>query len=95
MKYKKQSHALYYTRYHIVISTKYRSKVLKKGMREYLKRKVRQVSKFHPEIEIIKFNTDIDHAYYDINTAKDTGKQCGRNYKNKYRESNEGALSFF
>ena len=30
-------------------------------MGEYLKRKVQQVSKFHPEIEIIKVNTDIDH----------------------------------
>jgi len=63
MKYRKQSHALYYTRYHIVISTKYRRKVLKKGMGEYLKRKVRQVSKFHPEIKIIEVNTNIDHMH--------------------------------
>ena len=32
-------------------------------MGEYLKRKVLQVSKFHPEIEIIKVNTDIDHMH--------------------------------
>ena len=63
MKYRKQSHAVYYTRYHIVISTKYRRKVLKKGMGEYLKRKVRQVSKFHPEIKIIEVNTNIDHTH--------------------------------
>ena len=63
MKYKKQSHAIYYTRYHIVISTKYRRKVLKKGMGEYLKRKVLQIKKFHPEIDIIKVNTDIDHMH--------------------------------
>lgn len=63
MKYKKKSHAVYYTRYHIVISTKYRRKVLKKGMGEYLKRKVQQISKFYPEIEIIKVNTDIDHMH--------------------------------
>jgi REP element-mobilizing transposase RayT len=37
MKYRKQSHAVYYTRYNIVISTKYRRKVLGKGMGEYLK----------------------------------------------------------
>ena len=63
MKYRKQSHALYYTRYHIVISTKYRRKILKDGVGEYLKQKVKQISKFHPEIEIIKVNTDIDHMH--------------------------------
>jgi len=66
MRYLKQSHAVYYTRYHIVISTKYRRKVLKKGMGEYLKRKVRQVSKFHPEIKIIEVNTNIDHMHMMI-----------------------------
>jgi len=63
MRYRKQSHAVYYTRYHIVISTKYRRKVLKKGMGEYLKRKVLQISRFHPEIEIIKVNTNVDHMH--------------------------------
>ena len=63
MKYRKQSHAVYYTRYHIVISTKYRRKVLGKGMGKYLKRKVLQVKRFHPEIDIIKVNTNIDHMH--------------------------------
>ncbi len=36
---------------------------IKKGMGEYLKRKVRQVSKFHPEIKIIEVNTNIDHMH--------------------------------
>ncbi len=63
MKYKNQSHAVYYTRYHIVISTKYRRKVLKAGMGDYLKRKVLQVSKFQPEIEMIEVNTDLDHIH--------------------------------
>ena len=63
MEYKKQAHAVYYAQYHIVISTKYRRKVLKAGMGDYLKRKVLQVSKFQPEIEIIEVNTDIDHIH--------------------------------
>ena len=63
MEYKKQAHAIYYAQYHIVISTKYRRKVLKAGMGDYLKRKVLQVSKFQPEIEIIEVNTDIDHIH--------------------------------
>jgi len=32
-------------------------------MGDYLKRKVLQVSKFQPEIEIIEVNTDIDHIH--------------------------------
>jgi putative transposase len=63
MEYKKQAHAVYYAQYHIVISTKYRRKVLKAGMGGYLKRKVLQVSKFQPEIEIIAVNTDVDHIH--------------------------------
>ena len=63
MEYKKQAHAVYYAQYHIVISTKYRRKVLKAGMGDYLKRKMLQVSKFQPEIEIIAVNTDIDHIH--------------------------------
>jgi len=63
MECRKQAHAVYYTRYHIVISTKYRRKVLKNGMGEYLKRKILQIGKFHPDIEILEVNTDIDHMH--------------------------------
>ncbi len=66
MEYKKQAHAVYYAQYHIVVSTKYRRKVLKAGMGEYLKKKVLQVSKFHPEIEIIAVNTDLDHMHLQV-----------------------------
>jgi len=63
MEYRKQAHAVYYTQYHIVISTKYRRKVLKAGIGEYLKKKVLQISTFHPEIEILEVNTDLDHIH--------------------------------
>jgi len=63
MEYKKQAHAVHYAQYHIVISTKYHRKVLKAAMGDYLKRKVLQVSRFQPEIEIIEVNTDLDHIH--------------------------------
>jgi len=63
MECRKQAHAVYNTRYHIVISTKYRRKVLKDGMVEYPKRKILQIGKFHPDIEILEVNTDIDHMH--------------------------------
>jgi putative transposase len=58
MEYKKQSHAVYYTRYHIVISTKYRRKVFKSGVGDYLQKKVFQIGRFYPDIEIIEVKTD-------------------------------------
>ena len=70
---------MYYTRYHIVIPTKYRRKVLKKGMGEYLKRKVLQISKFHPEIEIIKVNTNIDHMHIMVTLTAMTMEDMIRN----------------
>lgn len=63
MEYRKQAHVVYYTRYHIVVSTKYRRKVLKAGIDDYLQRKIKQISSFHSEIEILEVNTDLDHIH--------------------------------
>jgi putative transposase len=46
-----------------VVLTKYRRKVLKAGIGDYLKRKIRQISTFHPEIEMLEINTDLDHIH--------------------------------
>lgn len=63
MELSKQGHCVYYTRYHIVVRTKYRRKVLKGGMGEYLKEKIKEISKHYPEIELIEVNTDVDHMH--------------------------------
>ena len=64
MEYRKQAHAVYYTRYHIVVSTKYRRRILKEGVGDYLKKLIMEVSKSHPDIEIIEVNTDLDHVHF-------------------------------
>ncbi len=66
MEYRKKAHAVYYAQYHIVISTKYRRKVLNTDMGDYLKRKVLQITKFHPEIEIVEVNTRVDHIHLQM-----------------------------
>ena len=63
MDYRKQAHAVYYTRYHIVVSTKYRRKILKAGVGDYLKKLVHQVNRIHPDIEVLEVNTDVDHIH--------------------------------
>ncbi len=35
-------------------------------MGDYLKRKILQIGKFHPEIEIIEVNTDLDHIHLQV-----------------------------
>jgi len=64
MEYQKQAHAVYYTRYHIVVSTKYRRRILKEGVGDYLKKLIYEVSKSHPDIEIVEVNTDLDHMHF-------------------------------
>lgn len=63
MEYRRQSHVLYYTRYHLVFVTKYRRKVLKSGMGAFLKLTMRSISKIFPDVEIIEQNTDQDHIH--------------------------------
>ena len=63
MDYRKQGHCVYYTRYHLVIATKYRRKILKDGFGEYLKSIIIGIGKQTPEIEVVEVNTDSDHVH--------------------------------
>ena len=63
MECRKQGHVVYYSRYHIVVATKYRRKILRKGFGEYLKKLVIGIGNQYPEIEIIEVNTDVDHIH--------------------------------
>ena len=69
MKYNRQGHAVFYNRYHLVISTKYRRKIFKGGMAEYLKLKIREVQRHHPDIVIHEVNTDQAHAHILLSIA--------------------------
>ena len=63
MDYKKQGHSVYYIRYHLVIATKYRRKILKDGFGEYLRKLVVGIGRQIPEIEIVEINMDKDHIH--------------------------------
>ena len=94
MKYLKQSHTVYYARYHIVICTRYRRKILRWGSAEYVKRCVLGIMKRYPDIIIEKVNTDLDHMHllasipprmavsYAVNLIKsNTARMMRRRYK--------------
>ena len=63
IEYRKQAHATYHTRYHVVFVTKYRRKVLKEGMGKYLVALMRAIERQNPDIEILEMKTDEDHVH--------------------------------
>ena len=63
IEYRKQTHAVYYTLYHLVFVTKYRRNVLQTGMGSYAQAVFRNIVKKYPDIEILEINTDNDHIH--------------------------------
>ena len=63
MKYKKQGHCVYYTRYHIVLATRYRRKIFNEGIGRYVSKSLRSIERKYPEIRIEEANTDVDHLH--------------------------------
>ena len=63
MDYRKQSNCVYLCQYHLVLATKYRRKVINKGVSEFLRNRLREVSDHYPEIEILEYNDDKDHIH--------------------------------
>ena len=63
MEYSRQGHCIYYTRYHLVLATKYRRKILKSGMGAWLRLIILALQRRHPEMEMIEINTDKDYVH--------------------------------
>jgi len=59
----KSAHSVYRTQYHIVWVTRYRRKILNKGVGEYLKTKLQEVRKFYPDWEYIAIGMEEDHVH--------------------------------
>jgi len=69
MEYRRQTHAVFYTRYHLVFTTKFRRKLLKGGMGRYFTYLVRGLQRKHPELQVINVNTDEDHVHILLGIA--------------------------
>jgi len=63
VKLKKLAHTVYRTQYHIVWITRYRRKILVKGVRNYLKIKLKEIRKYYPEWEYIEIGINSDHVH--------------------------------
>jgi putative transposase len=63
MEYKKQAHAVYYCEYHLILTPRYRRKVINAGIFAFMALKLKEIRKHYPEIEVQEVNHDVDHVH--------------------------------
>ena len=63
MKLHRQAHVVYKTQYHIVWVTRYRRKILVKGIEAYFKEAVKEVREYYPDWFIEEVGTEEDHIH--------------------------------
>ena len=66
MKLRKGSHTIYKTQYHVVLVTKYRRKILTKGVSDYTEKVFQEIRKYRPDVEFIEIGIDKDHVHLHI-----------------------------
>jgi len=93
MKLKKQAHTVYKTQYHIVFVTKYRRKILVKGVEDWLKLRFQEIRKYKPDLEYKEIDMDKDHVHlfmvippkYSVSEIVNQIKvNTGRNMKKRF-----------
>ena len=62
-RFKRLSHSLYECKYHIVFCPKYRYRILKEAIGEYVQQQVYQLCKQKEEIEVLEMNVQSDHVH--------------------------------
>ena len=62
-RFKRLSHSLYECKYHIVFCPKYRYRILKELIAEYVRQQVHQLCRQKEEIEILEMNIQPDHVH--------------------------------
>ncbi len=95
MRLYKSNHSVYKTQYHhIVWPTRYRRKILVKGVDSYLRIKLQEVNKYYPDWIYIEIGIGKDHIHlhmiippkYAISKAVETIKSnTSRTLKNKFK----------
>ncbi len=63
MKLYKLHHCVYKTQYHIVWPTRYRRKILVRGVDSYLRIKLKEINKYYPDWRYLEIGIDKDHIH--------------------------------
>ena len=62
-RFRKLSHTIYECKYHVVICPKYRYKILKGAIAEFVKQRLYQLSVQKDQVEILEMNIQVDHVH--------------------------------
>ena len=63
IEYRKQSNCLYHCHYHLVLVTKYRKRIFNDGIYSFFKKRIKEIGKHSPQVEIIEKNHDRNHVH--------------------------------
>jgi len=66
MRFRKSTHAVYKTEYHIVWTPRYRRKLFTKGVKQYAEKVLSHLDELDEDIEVIKVNVQPDHVHMVI-----------------------------
>lgn len=66
MRFRKSTHSIYNTQYHIVWTPRYRRKILVEGVKEYLEKLFKNMDGIDEDIEVRKVNVQKDHVHIVI-----------------------------
>ncbi|MCA9356891.1 IS200/IS605 family transposase [Candidatus Nomurabacteria bacterium] len=63
MRFRKSTHALYKTEYHVVWTPRYHRKIFVTGVKEYADSLFTNFPNLHQDIEVVKVNVRLDHIH--------------------------------
>lgn len=66
MRFRKSTHAIYKTEYHVVWTPRYRRKIFVPGVRQYAQKLLKSLDGLDPDIEVLKVNIPLDHVHMVI-----------------------------
>ena len=66
MRFRKSSHAVYKTEYHVVWTPRYRRKLFVPGVKQYTEKIISHLDGLDPDIEVIRVNIQLDHVHLVI-----------------------------
>ncbi len=66
MEIRQSAHGAYHHQYHIVWIPKYRKRILKGDLKQFVEQRLRNVEAYHPEVEIQQYSIQLDHVHLII-----------------------------
>jgi len=63
MQIRLSAHGAYHHQYHLVWIAKYRKRVLKGDLKDFLAKRLGEIQEYHPDIEVEQFSIQVDHVH--------------------------------